>query len=293
VQQDGARKKAVVHCIGYTQREADSQGVKYYKTINELVNGPGWFLTDDGYVIYCYKVVLRISKKESMYDLYRFQSDIGCINFAIKNYLPKFQPKVSFAVFKAGGYRPIGTKNDYIDKFSTRRLRLFAKAYASFIISGRKVNWELLGMIVAPSDHNYRLKAKKVIKYWKVERMIDEEFKKELATSGITMKNAIDKMEEAYATAKKKGDAQSMIRVAENYIDIFKKAGKNDDGGMPSLEGPGVLDALNAAERQLEGLPPITTDDTLKAALIQYEEVTQDDLVAQANELLVKPKLGK
>lgn len=295
LRQDGTRKKVLLNCIGYAQREADLQGVKYYTTINELVNGPGWFLTDDGYVVYCYKVVLRISKKEMMYDLYRFQTDIGCINYAIKNHLPKFQPKVSFTVFKAGGWRPIGTKNDYIEKFSTRRLRLFAKAYATYIMNGRKVNWELLGMIAAPSDHNFTLKAKKIIRYWKVERMIDEEFKKQLETNGVTMKGAIDKMEEAYAVAKSKKDAQTMVRVAENYIDIFKKSGKSDNGGMPELEGPGIMQALETAERQLNNLPEPTTDDKLKAALVQYEEVsgetTQDELLREANRLLIKPEV--
>jgi uncharacterized protein YkwD len=53
------------------------------------------------------------------------------------------------------------------------------------------------------------------------------------------------------------------------------------------------MDALVNAERQLSGLPPITSDDTLKAALTEYEEVAQEDLVAQANELIIKPEVPK
>lgn len=276
---NGKQKLVMVRCIGYEQHEADRDGLKYGSLV-ELVRGPAWFLTDDKYVIRCHKVDVP---KNKVY-CYKFFTDMGVIS-----YNPQKPPnKTSFTVFKNTGYRPLSNAPTRVN-YRGARGRMFAKAYVAFVISGQKVDWAFLGRLVFPKDRNLAARGKKTLNFWEIRKMIDDETGKQLEKLGITLKGAVDKMEEGYAVAKAKKDAQSMIRVAENYLDLFNKKAPTQD--IPQLDGPGVLQTLEAAERQLAGLPEVTTDDRLKAALTQYEEVSQEELLAEANKLLIKPEI--
>lgn len=227
----GRRHRTPVHCFAYTPEEAQAKGIQYLNHYKHIAVGQcGWFLTNDNYVVFCRKRESVYAHKSGYYMLHRFVTDMGTWFYSIKEGKEKVVPVINFAIFRAGGYRPLFTKNDYIEKLSRHRLKAFVSAYTHMVLNG-KIDYDQLGRIISSSNQrSYRMYAIKILKLWKVKQMIQSDIKKALEKQGINVENALNKFEEAYAIAKGKKDAQTMTRIAEDYMELFKeKQAPNSD----------------------------------------------------------------
>jgi len=105
------------------------------------------------------------------------------------------------------------------------------------------------------------------------------------------MKNVVNKFEEAYNIAKAKKDAQSMIRVAENYVDIFKEKQPQADpyGALPTdVQYEDISKSVEAGEKDLIApeLPNKPAGD--------FDELDTDPAIAASiQELVTYPGLPK
>lgn len=288
IQANGKRRKVKVACIGYEKKEADTLGIQYVKP-HELLHGPSWFITDDGYVIRCHKVKIEFKSEIRAYERWGFYTDMGHLKCAYVDGNLKFCTQTSFATFKAGGFRPIGTKNDYRKTYRNKRGAMFARAYVYMVIRGEKINWEFLGRLIRPDDKNLVARGKRTMRYWEIQQMIQNEFEKELKDNGVSIGESVRMLKEAYDVAKGKKDAQSMIRVAENYIDMVKKS-KQSNSSDPNAPTDGIDDIIGRAERAINGIAEPTSDELIQSAQQNLIDSEQEMLLEEANKLLVKPK---
>lgn len=220
----GRRNRTPVHCFAYSPEEAQSKGIQYFNHYKHIEVGQGgWFLTSDKMVVYCKKRESVYAHKSGYYLLHRFVTDMGTWFYSMKEGKEKVVPVINFAIFRAGGYRPLFTKNDYLEKLSKHRLKAFVSAYTHMVLKG-KIDYDQLGRIISSGEQkSYRMYAIKILKLWKVKQMIQSDIKKALEKQGITIESAINKFEEAYGVAKSKKDAQTMTRIAEDYMELFKE----------------------------------------------------------------------
>lgn len=288
------RRKVLVPCYAYTEEEARIKGINYAQRYQDIpVHGSGWFKTADNYVVYCRKHEHIFKHHYGYYYLRRFATDMGTWYYSIKADKEKVAPVIKFSVFKAGGYRPLFTKNDYFEKIPKHKLKVFVTMYVQMILKGQTIDYDMLGRVIQASDRKPRITATKALKIWRVQEMIKNELRAELEKQGITFKDVVNKLEDAYNVAKSKKDAQSMIRVAENYMEVFKK---EDKGGpqIPQLPEDAnyedVTKLMHEGERALSGDPLIVE----KKALAEVRSVLEDgNLQEQINELMVFPELPK
>jgi DNA-binding transcriptional regulator GbsR (MarR family) len=296
---NGKRKRVFVECRGYNEEEARSLGLNYVSSYR-LLQSPGWFKCDDENIIcYCYKIEPINIKNVFGYVRTLFRTDIGSLYATWRQGVQDKHTPANFRVFRASGFIPLYTKNEY-SRFLRRspRWRAFCIVYAGMVASNKKINMHVLAAIISPENPTIG-KVYKILRYSETKEMIEQELRKQFEASGVTVNTAIQKLEEAYAIAKGKKDAQSMIRVAENYLEVFKKNAKNPQQDpaeiAPSFE---VEQNIAKAEEQLNAGAPksIAVPDNMaeiKKSIKELEEYEQNSILQEASKLLEFPTIPK
>ena len=278
---NGQRSRVYQVCFAYTEAEAKEKGVLFYDHYRDIpLKGSGWFKTSDGMIVYCRKREHVYAHQGGAYVLQRFATDLGSFYYSIKNGQEKVAPDISFTLFKAGGCRPLYTKNDYLEKIPKHRLKAFVAAYVQMLLTS-KVDYDVLGRILKHKQMSFKKLAIKTLALWKVQEMVKNEMIKALEKQGITPDGVVNKFEEAYAVAKGKKDAQTMTRIAENYAKMYEeKAPKENPHGFGELPGDTKFEEIADV---------IETDGVVKQPEVSEEEY---DLQQEAAELLANfPKL--
>lgn len=291
---DQPRQLVMKTCHAYTPAEAEERSITYYEKYEDIpLGGDGWFKTDDGWIVHCFKRERIRDYPSTGYLMHRFHTDLGQWCYAKKEGNVTVRPTIQFHGFKANGYRPLYTKNDYIRKLNKPRLMLFVKAYVAMILKGERVDYEMLGRIMERKHWNYRKYALNLIKTWEVKEMISKELLKQFEAEGVTLKSTITKFEEAYAIAKAKKDAQTMTRVAENFLEVFVKSAeeKTQDPASLVVDYTEVSNMITAAEGRMSGDEHAVERKSIEAVKSEVETF-EEEQVAYAesiNELMTIP----
>ena len=222
---DGSRRYYEREYPIYTQSEADNEGIDY-KPWKSCGKGD-WGLSTDGYVAEC------IQRREYKSKPGVYPSGISynlVFPYGQAFYSSKYPKRGSLEYRKhekSGTYSSVSSKPQWELEKGRTRTRNFVQAYVKQYLGG-KLNYEVLGKIYRGDEKNPIVRAKSLLKKKYIQDMISKELNEILVDKGIDEGTVFDMLLEAAEMARVKEQASNLLRVAENFIDIFGMKSKKE-----------------------------------------------------------------
>lgn len=191
----------------YTHEEALEKGFDVKHWCDAKVGE--WAVTDDGFVGKC------VHRKDikGKYDWVKLAHGVGMSHGKMKiNYLENKRHNC-YSMLKPQHWSEREAK--------LKRTKDAVSAYCSQILSDNQIDWTAIGRIYRKDQPRPDLIAKKLFKQERIQTMVKEELAKTLNEKGITQSMVIDLHNEAIEIAKGKGDVSSILRAAENFMDLL------------------------------------------------------------------------
>ena len=209
----------------YTKSEADNEGIDY-KPWQSCRKGD-WGLSTDGYVAEC----LKRRKYNSKPGIYPSGVSYNLVfPYGQAFYSSKYPDRGNLEYRKhekSGNYGAVSTKEGWELERDRTRTRNFVQAYVKQYIGG-KLNYEVLGRIYRSDEPLPTVKAKALLKKKYIKDMIDKELEQILTEKGINEGTVFDMLIEAAQMSRDKEQPANLLRVAENFIDIFGMKAKKE-----------------------------------------------------------------
>ena len=222
---DGGRRYYEKEYVIYTKDEADNEGIDYKPW--KSCRGGDWGLSTDGYVAEClkrreYKSKPGVYPKGVSYNL--------VFPYGQAFYSSSYPERGSLEYRKheeSGTYSSVSSKPQWKLERNRTRTKNFVQAYVKQYLGG-KLNYEVLGKIYRGDEKNPIVRAKSLLKKKYIQDMISKELNEILVDKGIDEGTVFDMLLEAAEMARVKEQASNLLRVAENFIDIFGMKSKKE-----------------------------------------------------------------
>lgn len=222
----------------YTEAEALERGLK---PVPWREANPGdWALSDDGYVGECLRV---------------FESEIASSRHVTLTYGADWDKSIKPLLYeeRAATFNWSGSsKSDWARRDSRKtRAKIAIAAYVVMRQAGQQIDWKTLGQIYRPDQRIPEARVRRDFKKAAFQEMIQRELERVLVESESTPNRTIEMYNEAFSTAKTKGQPSVMVDVADRFSELWRlKESLISDGELP----PGLGDAtiLEGVESDLE-----------------------------------------
>ena len=222
---DGGRRYYEKEYTIYTKDEADNEGIDYKPW--KSCRGGDWGLSTDGYVAEClkrrqYKSKPGVYPKGVSYNL--------VFPYGQAFYSAKYPERGSLEYRKhekSGTYSSISSKSSWELERNRTRTKNFVQAYVKQYLGG-KLDYNVLGRIYRSDEKTPIVRAKSLLKKKYIKDMIDKQLSEILTSKGIDEGTVFDMLIEAADMARDKEQASNLLRVAENFIEIFGMKSKKE-----------------------------------------------------------------
>ena len=227
----------------YSEKEAIEQGIEYNKEWWNAEAGQ-MTLTDDGYV-----VLLR--KRQE------FKTKIGyTTNFSFPH--GRFLTTTNFR--DGGFHKPVnsveirmslkGSFNNcsnqtYEDRQTKRKkVKEAVKLAAGMLVYRGRINYEILGNMIAHADASPELTAKRIFKLDKVRQMMENEIELLLKGNNINKQTALELLTDAASLAKNNSDAETLLKVYDRMAPLT---------GLTQPKGQKIMESIEMSSVQFLG----------------------------------------
>ena len=200
-----------------------------------------WVESDDGWVVECLKVYSSTDKELMKFSCGRM--------FRVG--------KQKFMVEKRVKNRAWNVTNDektWRDvEIGRKRVHATVAMYVNMLISGKKIDWVLLGNVYRPEQREPILTVKRLIRMKEIQEMVKEEIKKIMEERGMGVEYTLGIVQQAIAIAREKRDASNMLRGAESLIELNEMRPERVQQRSFGFEFTGQLsDGMDKAIKELE-----------------------------------------
>ena len=198
--------------IVYTQKEADSKGIKYvhWKQVQQGKHG----LSDDGYVGVCLKRKTYTDKKNRSKENVKMCYGVQWVT---ANSMLLYEPNKSAGIYSA--VKPTGWAEKEVGKTRTKNA---VSAYVHQMLGGKGVDYSVLGKIYRPDDKIPEATVRRLFKQEEIKTMVDKKLQDILVEKGVTKDMVIDITLEGINIARTKMDANNMFKGADSLADYLE-----------------------------------------------------------------------
>ena len=198
--------------IVYTQKEADSKGIKYvhWKQVEQGKHG----LSDDGYVGICLKRKTYTDKKNRSKENVKMCYGVQWVT---ANSMLLYEPNKSAGIYSA--VKPTGWAEKEVGKTRTKNT---VNAYVHQMLGGKGVDYSVLGKIYRPDDKIPEATVRRLFKQEEIKTMVDKKLQDILVEKGVTKDMVIDITLEGIDIARTKMDANNMFKGADSLADYLE-----------------------------------------------------------------------
>ena len=198
--------------IVYTQKEADSKGIKYvhWKQVQQGKHG----LSDDGYVGVCLKRKSYTDKKNRTKENVKMCYGVQWVT---ANSILLYEPNKSAGIYSA--VKPTGWAEKEVGKTRTKNT---VNAYVHQMLGGKGVDYSILGKIYRPDDKIPEATVRRLFKQEEIKTMVDKKLQDILVEKGETKDMVIEITLECIDIARTKMDANNMFKGADSLADYLE-----------------------------------------------------------------------
>lgn len=189
----------------YSEEEAKHKKIKYKSWRKCRVGDYG--LSDDGFVSEC---IYR--KQYKKLEQLTFPFGRQWLNGAELKYIPHRD---------TGLYCQVGILSWEEQEVGKTRTKNAVKVYTEMMLSGQRIDWDLVGKVYRSDQERPDLTVKRLFKKQRIQKMLDEEIQKALKDRGMAHGDVLDIILEGINVAKTNGDASNILRGAEQFVKIM------------------------------------------------------------------------
>jgi hypothetical protein len=226
----------------YREEAAKAEGIVYRPWRELVMSGSDypepiheWVLTDDGYVVECFRLSKFKNKRNTWQTYLRFSF---CKMFYSPSVVLSFSEWAHY-----GKFNRVGKRNYAMYYRNNYRIRAFVSTYVAQILTG-KMDIQQLAKTISNSPATPRKSVMKMLRNEDVQKQISDEMVRYLAESEVDRDYVKGIFLEATEMARKTRNANAMIKAGEalmNLLDLKIAPKGNDMGQFPldtkALEG--------------------------------------------------------
>lgn len=192
----------------YSRDEADDLGIKY--TYWKKVREGDWGLTDDNYVMECFK---------------RRDFDNGHAEIVLsgaRSWNTSREIRWENRRKNHSWYEPTDEKWT-AHEAKCKRIKYVAHAAATMLINGDRLDYEFLAKLYRPDIYTAPSIIKKILNEPRAIKMIHQEIEKALTENGVTLDYIIDLGKETVSKARNLDNVAEMGRMFERLVKLIEK----------------------------------------------------------------------